>query len=55
MSKHFNISSGTHRAMSDTIALRELYHKLIEKLAEELVQDKEYLLYNPQVIYDYIY
>jgi len=55
MSKHFNISSGTHRAMSDTIALRDLYHKLIEKLSEELSQDKEYLLYNPQVIYDYIY
>ena len=55
MTTHFNISSGTHRAMSDTIALKELFHKLINKLAEEIDCTSEYLLDNPKIIYEYIY
>ena len=55
MAKHFEIKSGTHRALSDTIALRELYIHLIELLGEELYIDKDYLLHTPNIVYDYIY
>ena len=55
MTKHFDIKSGTHRAMSDTIALRELYHYLIQILAAELGYETQYLLNTPSIVYDYIY
>ena len=55
MTQHFNITSGTHRAMSDTIALRELYRELMILLSDELPYTIDYLLYNPLIVYDYIY
>ena len=55
MTKHFNIIPGEHRAMSDTIALRELYHKLVECLAKRINMDTNYILHNPSIVYDYIY
>jgi DNA polymerase III alpha subunit (gram-positive type) len=55
ITKHFNINSGTHRAMSDTIALRDVYHHLITQLATELCYDTNYLLNTPSIVYDYIY
>ena len=55
MTQYFNISSGTHRAMSDTIALRELYIELMKLLSEELPYTTEHLLYNPDIVYEYIY
>jgi len=41
--------------MSDTIALRELYLKLMELLEKELGINKEYLLHTPSIVYDYLY
>ena len=55
MTHHFKIKSGTHRALSDTIALRELYLKLMEMLEKELNINKDYLLHTPSIVYDYIY
>jgi len=55
MTAKFKIKSGTHRALSDTIALRELYIKLMELLETELNIDKNVLLNTPSIVYDYIY
>ena len=55
MTKYFNITPGNHRAMSDTIALRELYHKLVECLAKKINMDTNYILHSPSIVYDYIY
>jgi len=55
MAHHFKIKSGTHRALSDTIALRELYLKLMELLEKELNINKDYLLHTPSIVYKYIY
>ena len=55
ITKHFNINPGTHRAMSDTIALRELYHHLITQLSTELGYDTNYVLNTPSIVYDYLY
>jgi DNA polymerase III epsilon subunit-like protein len=55
MAQHFKIKSGTHRALSDTIALRELYLKLMELLEKKLNINKDYLLHTPSIVYDYIY
>ena len=55
MTQHFKIKSGTHRALSDTIALRELYLKLMELLEKEININKYYLLHTPSIVYEYIY
>ena len=55
MTERFKIKSGNHRALSDTIALRELYIHLMELLGEELNIDKDYLLHTPSIVYDYLY
>lgn len=55
MAHHFKLKSGTHRALSDTIALRELYLKLMELLEKELNINKDYLLHTPSIVYKYIY
>ena len=55
MTQHFKIKSGTHRALSDTIALRELYPKIMELLEKELNINKEYLLHTPSIVYEFIY
>jgi len=41
--------------MSDTIALRELYHHLITQLSTELGYDTNYVLNTPSIVYDYLY
>jgi hypothetical protein len=41
--------------MSDTIALRELYHHLITQLAKEIGYDPNYVLHTPSIVYDYLY
>lgn len=53
--EHFNLQTGGHRAFSDTISLRNVYHKLLELLAVKLESSKEYLLDNPNLVYNYIY
>lgn len=55
ITKHFNIIPGSHRAMSDTVALREVYHHLIAQLATELGYDTNYVLHTPSIVYDYLY
>tara|TARA_B110000967_G_C18831763_1_gene534456 strand:+ start:815 stop:1525 length:711 start_codon:yes stop_codon:yes gene_type:complete len=55
MTQKFKIKSGNHRALSDTIALRELYINLMELLEKELNIDKNVLLDTPSIVYDYIY
>ena len=55
MAEHFKIKSGTHRALSDTIALRELYINLMELLEKEMNINKDYLLHTPSIVYDYLY
>jgi DNA polymerase-3 subunit alpha (Gram-positive type) len=55
LSKVFKIQSGSHRALSDTVCLRNLYHKLMVILSTKINFSKQYLLDNPNVVYDYIY
>jgi len=55
MSKHFNIIEGNHRAMSDTIALRELYHKLVACLSTRINIDTNYILQTPSIVHEFIY
>ena len=55
MTERFKIKSGTHRALSDTIALRELYIHMMGLLEKELNIDKNVLLHTPGIVYDYIY
>ena len=55
MTKHFNIKPGYHRSMSDTIALRELYHKLVECLAKKINMDTNYILQTPSIVHEFIY
>lgn len=51
----FNIEFGKHRAISDTICLRDVYHQLINILSNKLMLSQPYLLSNPKIVYDYIY
>lgn len=55
LSRQFKIVSGNHRALSDTVCLQHLYHKLIEIMAVTIKRSKEDLMINPQLVYDYIY
>ena len=55
LTKYYKITTGTHRAESDTLSLRDLYHKLVEDLSYELDETYEHLLQNPKVVYDYLY
>ena len=41
--------------MSDTIALREVYHHLTTILAKKMNIDHTYLLETPSIVYDYLY
>ena len=52
---HFDLQAGNHRAFSDTVSLRNVYHKLLEILAGELKVSKDFLLDNPQIVYSFIY
>ena len=53
--KYFNIIAGTHRAYSDTLALKELFKKLIIILSQKENIDYNTLMNNPELIYNIIY
>ena len=51
----FNIEFGKHRAISDTICLRDVFHQLLNILSNKLMLSQSYLINNPKIVYDYIY
>ena len=51
--QHFNIKPGTHRALSDTIALKHVFHELVKMLCGIEGITRSYFLENPQKIIDY--
>lgn len=53
--KEFNIDLSAHRAMDDTQALRQVYHKLLEELGRKTGIEWGWYLYNPNEVYNYIY
>lgn len=53
--EYFKINLNAHRASEDTQALRSVYHKLIEKLAERIGIDPDILINDPSIVYNYIY
>ena len=52
---YFKIKSGTHRALSDTVALRGVFYELVNIMAKSTNHSKEYYLDNPQNVIDYYY
>lgn len=55
LAKKFDIKAGTHRALSDTQCLQQVYHTLIEELASQTKLTKNFYMDNPQHVYNYIY
>ena len=53
--RYFGIKLNGHRAMNDTVALRELYHHLVKIIADNSQSDFKNLLENPERIWNYIY
>ena len=53
--EYFKIKLNAHRANEDTQALRLVYHKLLEKLSDRIYIEKETLINDPSIVYDYIY
>lgn len=53
--KYFSIQEGTHRSLSDTVALREVYYRLLQIYARKNKLSFDVLVNNPKLIYDYIY
>jgi len=53
--KYFQLSEGTHRALSDTTALEGVYYQLVMRLAKIENKDSKELLTNPQLVYDIMY
>ena len=53
--EYFKINLNAHRASEDTQALRLVYHKLIEKLAERISINPDILINDPSIVYNYIY
>jgi DNA polymerase III subunit alpha, Gram-positive type len=56
--KYYNITPGEHRALSDCVALRKVYMKLLEKLNKDHfngTNSLKYLLKNPNIVYDFLY
>ena len=51
---YYNITSGNHRSTEDTLAVRKLYHCLINTLKEEQFNPEEELLDNPDIVYDFL-
>ena len=49
---HFGTDKGSHRALDDTKALKQVFHKLVEIMAKEKRITKQYLLDHPQLILD---
>jgi DNA polymerase III subunit alpha, Gram-positive type len=50
---HYNIKPGTHRALSDTVALRKVFDYLLSQLSLKINIPKSELFKNPQKIIDY--
>lgn len=55
ISQNFNLKSGTHRALSDTVCLKEVFHVLIKTLYTNEGDIMSHYLDNPQRIIDYYY
>ena len=55
IAKKFGVKEGTHRALSDTKCLQQVYHALLEELASQTKLTKDYYLENPEQVYNYIY
>ena len=55
LSSHFNVDPGTHRALSDTVCLKKVFTELVKLVADDLEHSYEYLMKNPEIIYNYIY
>lgn len=53
LSTHFNIKAGTHRALSDTICLKKVFHELVNMLCAKESHIKSYYMENPKKIIDY--
>lgn len=53
LSKHFNVSNGTHRALDDVKALKEIFEHLLVLLSKELDISVEDLKKNPHIILSY--
>lgn len=51
--KHYKIKEGTHRALSDTVALKLVFHELITDLSKRKNISKQFILDNPKIIIDY--
>ena len=54
LSKHFSVSPGTHRALDDVIALKNIFEKLLSLMSHKTNTTVHYLKENPQIILDYI-
>lgn len=56
--KYYKIEEGKHRALSDCIALRKVYIKLLEKLNRDYFKNTykiDELIKNPNIVYDFLY
>ena len=56
--KYYNITEGTHRALSDCVALRLVYMRLLDNLSKKYfdgLYTRDDLLKNPQIVYEFLY
>lgn len=56
--KYLNIPEGKHRALSDCVALRLVYMRLLDNLSEKYFEgfySRDDLLKNPELVYEYLY
>ena len=54
LSKDLNIQDGTHRATSDAICLRVLYHTLLDILAKQTNKPQSFYLNHPDRVVEFI-
>jgi DNA polymerase III subunit epsilon len=52
---YFNIKDGQHRALSDTVCLRHVYHNLVELLSEKINMNYDYIIDNPSIVINHLY
>jgi len=55
LADYFNIKEGKHRALSDTVCLRNVYYKLVEILSEKININTKYIIANPSIVMEYLY
>jgi DNA polymerase III alpha subunit (gram-positive type) len=53
LATYYKVKPGTHRALSDTKTLRNVFNELIDKLSNEMCISKSTLIEDPQLIIDY--